>query len=372
MKAHPLRRSQASAAAGITGCSKWLCTYHQSFGESWLIKISRGIVCHSAAFGRRRRVAHRQAGISCTSHPRVQTRNASARASEISRFSAMPGCLLPAARPAPAATPHPLPAAAPQRPASSRRMQTSNELHRQSRGRRRVPVTEAAAAGGGSSGATEADPPASSTPAEAAAPAKQPGRQRQRNSHHPALEAINDATKWAVSAAAFGTLLWRRDLLSAFCVLGSIVAAINCRVSVQSIGMQLYVLHRCPGGSTPCMHVPALHGTCPVACVAGRLGAAWRRCGTFALQVRQRLPAVHPPGGCQQTAANLCTLGFCHLQVLKFAINQARPSERKADPGMPSAHANSLAFLVRIQLGGWGDGFWCSLWPIPALHRHSA
>lgn len=144
---------------------------------------------------------------------------------------AMPGCLLPAARPAPAATPHPLPAAAPQRPASSRRMQTSNELHRQSRGRRRVPVTEAAAAGGGSSGAAEADPPASSTPAEAAAPAKQPGRQRQRNSHHPALEAINDATKWAVSAAAFGTLLWRRDLLSAFCVLGSIVAAINCRVS---------------------------------------------------------------------------------------------------------------------------------------------
>lgn len=33
-------------------------------------------------------------------------------------------------------------------------------------------------------------------------------------------------------------------------------------------------------------------------------------------------------------------------QILKFLINQARPSDRKADPGMPSAHANSLAFLV--------------------------
>jgi hypothetical protein len=36
------------------------------------------------------------------------------------------------------------------------------------------------------------------------------------------------------------------------------------------------------------------------------------------------------------------------LQLLKLAIKQARPSDRKADPGMPSAHANSLAFLVSI------------------------
>lgn len=26
-------------------------------------------------------------------------------------------------------------------------------------------------------------------------------------------------------------------------------------------------------------------------------------------------------------------------QILKLAINEARPSDRKADPGMPSAHA---------------------------------
>ena len=36
------------------------------------------------------------------------------------------------------------------------------------------------------------------------------------------------------------------------------------------------------------------------------------------------------------------------LQLLKLAIKQARPSDRKADPGMPSAHASSLAFLVSI------------------------
>lgn len=53
---------------------------------------------------------------------------------------------------------------------------------------------------------------------------------RRPASGHPLLEAMNDATKWAVSAAAFGTLLWRRDLLASWCVLGSIVAAINCKV----------------------------------------------------------------------------------------------------------------------------------------------
>lgn len=78
--------------------------------------------------------------------------------------------------------------------------------------------------------------------------------------HHPVLEVLNNATKWAVSCAAFGTLLWRRDLLAAWCVLGSVVAAVNCR-------------------------------------------------------------------------------------ILKLAINEARPSDRKADPGMPSAHAQSLGFL---------------------------
>ena len=33
-------------------------------------------------------------------------------------------------------------------------------------------------------------------------------------------------------------------------------------------------------------------------------------------------------------------------QLLKYAINEARPSGRKPDPGMPSAHGNSLGFLA--------------------------
>lgn len=75
------------------------------------------------------------------------------------------------------------------------------------------------------------------------------------------LESLNDSTKWAVSAAAFATLVARRDLSCAWCILGSILAAANCR-------------------------------------------------------------------------------------ALKFLLNEARPpSARKADPGMPSSHANSLAFL---------------------------
>ena len=80
--------------------------------------------------------------------------------------------------------------------------------------------------------------------------------------HHPLLDALNESTKWSVSAVVFGVLGYRRDLLSAWWVLGSIFAAALCR-------------------------------------------------------------------------------------VLKRAINEARPpAARKADPGMPSAHANSLAFLA--------------------------
>lgn len=62
------------------------------------------------------------------------------------------------------------------------------------------------------------------------------GRQRQRRgSQQSLLERVNDATKWAVSTVAFGTLLARRDLLAAWCILGSIVAAVNCRVGGSHI-----------------------------------------------------------------------------------------------------------------------------------------
>ncbi|KAG7670332.1 hypothetical protein KSW81_002897 [Nannochloris sp. 'desiccata'] len=80
--------------------------------------------------------------------------------------------------------------------------------------------------------------------------------------HHPLLDTINESTKWTVSAAVFTTLAARRDLICAWWVFGSILAAVLCR-------------------------------------------------------------------------------------ALKFALNEARPSTaRKADPGMPSSHANSLGFLA--------------------------
>lgn len=131
-------------------------------------------------------------------------------------------------------------------------------------GARRRLQQQAAAPGAPAAGSRGADA------AQAAQPQLHPRQEQQQHfqqqtwrqqAHHPALEGLNNATKWAVSAVAFGTLLWRRDLLAAWCVLGSVVAALNCR-------------------------------------------------------------------------------------VLKFAINEARPSDRKADPGMPSAHGNSLGFLA--------------------------
>ena len=60
--------------------------------------------------------------------------------------------------------------------------------------------------------------------------------------HHPLLDAINDATKWGVSAAAFGTLLLRRDVAACWCLTGSVVAAFNCRVGERGcVPQQLMV-----------------------------------------------------------------------------------------------------------------------------------
>ena len=48
------------------------------------------------------------------------------------------------------------------------------------------------------------------------------------------LVAINEATKWAVSVVTFVVLLLRRDLLSTWCVVGSVAAAFNCKVRFRS------------------------------------------------------------------------------------------------------------------------------------------
>mmetsp|Transcript_10183 Transcript_10183/g.32960 ORF Transcript_10183/g.32960 Transcript_10183/m.32960 type:complete len:276 (-) Transcript_10183:73-900(-) len=75
------------------------------------------------------------------------------------------------------------------------------------------------------------------------------------------LSAINNTTKWAVSGAALGVLVYHHDIYASWCFIGSIVAAANCK-------------------------------------------------------------------------------------ALKKLINQSRPaSSQKADPGMPSSHAQSLLYL---------------------------
>ena len=111
---------------------------------------------------------------------------------------------------------------APRSPAVSTRQQQRAQRRSARRAADR-PVQAAAAAAAAPGGATSS---ASDAEADVLMPSP-----FQRKGHHPALEAVNNSTKWAVSAAAFCTLLMRRDLVAAWCVLGSIVAAVNCRVS---------------------------------------------------------------------------------------------------------------------------------------------
>jgi dolichyldiphosphatase len=67
------------------------------------------------------------------------------------------------------------------------------------------------------------------------------------------------------------------------------------------------------------------------------------------------------PRACWDVAGAVASSGACKL--LKRALNHARPEGApKADPGMPSSHANSLAFLAvtaaleMLRVGGGGAG----------------
>mmetsp|Transcript_8585 Transcript_8585/g.26071 ORF Transcript_8585/g.26071 Transcript_8585/m.26071 type:complete len:240 (-) Transcript_8585:311-1030(-) len=88
------------------------------------------------------------------------------------------------------------------------------------------------------------------------------------------LSVINESTKWVVSGIVVAVLLWHHDAGACWCVVGSVVAALNCK-------------------------------------------------------------------------------------LLKTLINEARPvGARKEDPGMPSSHAQSLAFLssyAALELVALGD-----------------
>lgn len=52
--------------------------------------------------------------------------------------------------------------------------------------------------------------------------------------HNPVLDRINDSTKWVVSAAAAATVLWRRDAQAMWCLLGSVIASLLCKVILLS------------------------------------------------------------------------------------------------------------------------------------------
>lgn len=96
---------------------------------------------------------------------------------------------------------------------------------------------------------------------------------------------LNELTKWGVSAAAAGVLLWRRDLTVAWALLGAIVNVAVCK-------------------------------------------------------------------------------------VLKRIINEQRPAAaRKADPGMPSSHAQSLAYLSVYSAVSMVSARWS---PLPGLVTYPA
>ena len=50
--------------------------------------------------------------------------------------------------------------------------------------------------------------------------------------HNEVLDLLNDSTKWVVSAGAGATVLWRRDAQTMWCIIGSVVAALLCKVSM--------------------------------------------------------------------------------------------------------------------------------------------
>lgn len=143
-------------------------------------------------------------------------------------------------------------------------------------------------------------------------------------------------TKWAVSGTVFAVLLARRDLAAAWCVLGSIIASFINKVRQLTAGS--HSCFCCPTArplrlctksrDTVC----GTHGTCAASNVC--------RCHT---RTGFRLPPgsrrVHP---LTLRVPLILYVSIVVRQALKYIINEQRPQNaRKADPGMPSSHANS-------------------------------
>lgn len=53
--------------------------------------------------------------------------------------------------------------------------------------------------------------------------------------HSSALDLLNDSTKWVVSSGALATMLWRHDAETMWCVTGSVVASLICKVGTLRV-----------------------------------------------------------------------------------------------------------------------------------------
>ena len=87
------------------------------------------------------------------------------------------------------------------------------------------------------------------------------------------LHLLSDSTKWAVSLAAGGVLLWRRDAETMWCLLGAVAASFLCQACTASVASlsglhasqpdalcSLYMLVALPAVSIRC------HAACSEAC----------------------------------------------------------------------------------------------------------
>ncbi len=142
------------------------------------------------------------------------------------------------------------------------------------------------------------------------------------------LHLLNDSTKWAVSLIAGGVLFWRRDAETMWCLLGAVAASFLCQACTAFVA-----------SSAVCMRRNILHCVCSV-----RL---WL-CLLSPYTVTP--PAARPVQSLSSPSKGVPTEfqhGGVSRQGLKLTLKHQRPARaRKADPGMPSSHANSLAFLA--------------------------
>lgn len=108
--------------------------------------------------------------------------------------------------------------------------------------------------------------------------------------HHPVLDVINDSTKWSVSAIAFGTLLLRRDVTACWCIMGSVVAAFNCRLLKYAINQSRPESARKADPGMPSSHANSLAFLSTYVAVAAAAGLDW--CSIMGVSLVLGVPAA--------------------------------------------------------------------------------